>query len=71
MKSIARHGIARYAIPTPPDKDGESVTLCDDCYAEHPQHDELEWLEDKREIEDCAGDDCPNQEEDDEGDDEE
>ena len=59
-KSIATHGIARYGVPVPEGRDGECVTLCDDCYAEHPEHAQLEWLEDKRDPEDCAGDDCPN-----------
>lgn len=49
----------RYATPVPEGYDGESVNLCEDCFSDHPQHDELEWLESKASWHGCDGDDCP------------
>lgn len=54
--------LTRYALPTPPDQDGESIYLCPDCLEKHPQVDELEFLQSANHPDDeCEGDDCPNQ----------
>jgi hypothetical protein len=54
----------RYAVPTPPETDGESVTLCDECHEAHPQATVLEWLESQpfyAECEGVNGAECPNE----------
>lgn len=59
----------RYALPVPPDADGESVHLCDLCVDDHPQATELEHLErSNRNLDECEGPDgegCPHVEDDD------
>lgn len=45
----------RYEIPVPAGYDGESITMCDDCRADCPDHLVGEWLEDKPRWHGCDG----------------
>ena len=59
----------RYAIPTPPDADGESVTLCELCVDDHADAEHLEHLESVPSWHGCDGatdDGCPYEEEEEE-----
>jgi hypothetical protein len=62
------HTLQRYSIPTAPEADGESVTLCDDCRDVWPDHLIEEWLESQASWNGCDGlpdgEDCPHLEDD-------